>query len=93
MNEIQIAVGKYTNSYKACLGEYASDGFTYRIGEQVDETCFERAYVFDGPVPALTKLVEVLECMKEAEPGNEAADFASALSNAVLHAVTNAPTF
>ena len=69
-----ITIGKFTNSYKAVLGE-TSDGYNYRLADNImniDDTCFRSCKTFCGIEGAQTALIDVL-------------DFAETLSKAIVH--------
>lgn len=81
--QIIISIGKYTNSYRAHLGELATSGFTYRIARgHIDDTCFDEGETFYTVEAALTSLVQALE---KAQRGDGAAlEYAYVLSEALL---------
>ncbi len=56
-----ICVGKYSNSYKAHLGELAEDGYVYRFADsEIDDTCFtEGARTFYSVDEAREALADV----------------------------------
>ncbi len=71
-----VSVGKFTNSYKAAIGE-VSDGYIYRIADdEIDDTCFSVAQTYYNLEDAQEALTDILE-------------FASVLSAAIKDATNN----